>query len=300
MKLVILDLEWNGTYSRRLKGYINEIIEFGAVMVDETLTVVDSFHAFVRPQVGKRISGKIQSLTHLSNKDLEDGVLFMQAVSRFKKWAGDSVILTWGTSDLLALIENCRYFCGNGRIPFLKYYMDLQSYCESRLPGIGGMQMGLATCAQLLGIEADESEHHRALNDSVLSLECFRRLYDHDRFLSMIQDVDDPDFYPRLTFKTAILSDWDNPLVQQADMTICCEQCGKPAEQQGDWVIKNKSFRSDFYCESCDYRFIGRIQFKLKYDGLIIKRKTFPFPAEEPAEEEDLSELVEADEVVAK
>lgn len=293
MKLVILDLEWNGTYSRRLKGYINEIIEFGAVKVDESLTVVDSFHAFVRPQVGKRISGKIQSLTHLSNKDLADGVLFMQAVSRFKKWAADAVILTWGTSDLLALIENCRYFCGNGRIPFLKYYVDLQSYCESRLPGIGGMQMGLSTCAQLLGIEADESEHHRALNDSVLSLECFRRLYDHDRFMSMIQDVDDPDFYPRLTFKTVILSDWENPLVQQADMTIHCDQCGRVAERQGEWLIKNKSFRAEFYCDFCEHRFIGRVQLKLKYDGLLIKRKTFPFQPEQPAEEEALAELAE-------
>ena len=36
MDIVILDLEWNGTYSRRLKGYINEIIEFGAVTVSYT------------------------------------------------------------------------------------------------------------------------------------------------------------------------------------------------------------------------------------------------------------------------
>ena len=26
MNFVILDLEWNGTYSRRLKGFMNEII----------------------------------------------------------------------------------------------------------------------------------------------------------------------------------------------------------------------------------------------------------------------------------
>ena len=37
MNFVILDLEWNGTYSRRLKGFMNEIIEFGAVKVDECL-----------------------------------------------------------------------------------------------------------------------------------------------------------------------------------------------------------------------------------------------------------------------
>ena len=61
MKLVILDLEWNGTYSRRLKGFINEIIEFGAVMTNDRLEVIDTFEVLVRPQVGKKISGKIET-----------------------------------------------------------------------------------------------------------------------------------------------------------------------------------------------------------------------------------------------
>ena len=31
MNFVILDLEWNGSYSKRDKKFYNEIIEFGAV-----------------------------------------------------------------------------------------------------------------------------------------------------------------------------------------------------------------------------------------------------------------------------
>ena len=58
MDFVILDLEWNGTYSRRLKGFMNEIIEFGAVKVDENLNILDTFSALVRPQVGRSCSGK--------------------------------------------------------------------------------------------------------------------------------------------------------------------------------------------------------------------------------------------------
>ena len=53
MNFVILDLEWNGTYSRRIKSFINEIIEFGAVKVDEQLHIIDTFEALVRPQVGQ-------------------------------------------------------------------------------------------------------------------------------------------------------------------------------------------------------------------------------------------------------
>ncbi|MFR8334570.1 MAG: hypothetical protein ACLU9S_21290 [Oscillospiraceae bacterium] len=55
---MILDLEWNGTCSRRIKGFINEIIEFGAVKVDESLNILDTYEALVRPQVGKRSAAK--------------------------------------------------------------------------------------------------------------------------------------------------------------------------------------------------------------------------------------------------
>ena len=63
MNFVILDLEWNGAYSKRLKGYINEIIEFGAVKVDPQLNILDTFEVLIQPQVGKKISGKIKNLT---------------------------------------------------------------------------------------------------------------------------------------------------------------------------------------------------------------------------------------------
>ena len=212
MNFVILDLEWNGTYSRRLRGFINEIIEFGAVMVDEQLEIVDTFEALVRPQVGKKISEKIETLTNISNEDLVDGVLFMQAVSRFRKWAGGSPILTWGTSDILALIENCRYFGGDGKIPFLSEYVDLQKYCESQLGYDPHKQMGLSTAAQLLGINEEDIDHHRALDDSLLSLRCLRKLYEPEKFQGFIQ-VADQKFYQKIQFKTVIVCDLKHPLI---------------------------------------------------------------------------------------
>ena len=62
MDIVILDLEWNGTYSRRLKGYINEIIEFGAVKCGPDLSEKGTFSCFVKPQVAKHISSTIHDL----------------------------------------------------------------------------------------------------------------------------------------------------------------------------------------------------------------------------------------------
>ncbi|MFR1214105.1 MAG: hypothetical protein ACLSCV_04545 [Acutalibacteraceae bacterium] len=67
--------------------------------------------------------------------------------------------MTWGTSDILALIENSRYFCGSERIPFSNN-MSICSYCEQMLHYDATKQMGLSTSAQLLGINEEDIAHH--------------------------------------------------------------------------------------------------------------------------------------------
>ena len=282
MNIVVLDLEWNGAYSRKLHGFINEIIEFGAVKLDKKLNIADRFSCFVRPQVTKKISTVISDLTSITDENLTDAMPFMQVVSRFRKWAGDCVIATWGTSDILALIENCRYFCGNQRIPFLDKYIDLQAYCQQMLGAEPGRQLGLTTAAELLGISGDDFDHHRALGDSLLSLRCLQRVYDPLRLSAMEQTADD-EFYRRMTFKTMILCDLNSPLIRPGDMVFHCADCGRPAQRVGDWQLKNKSYRAIFTCRSCHSSFYGRVQFKLKYEGLMVKKSIIPIRPESAA-----------------
>lgn len=284
MKFAVLDLEWNGAYSKRIKRFINEIIEFGAVLVDENLNVIDTFDVLIHPQVGKKLSGKVSTLTSITDGDLEDGMLFMQAVSRFSKWARDAVVMTWGTSDILTLIENCRYFCGNGRIPFLSRYVDLQAYCEAMLgANKSDQQMGLSTAAELLHINEDEFDHHRALGDSLLTLECLKKLYNPQALKPFLQDACSNEFYNRMEFRTVSICDLHHPLIHPADLAFYCENCGKRARRISEWQLHNKSFRAVFRCRHCGTEFCGRVQFKLKYEGLTVKKKISP--VEEKKEE---------------
>lgn len=282
--IVILDLEWNGTYSKRLKGFINEIIEFGAVKVDDNLQLADTFSLLVRPQVGKKISGKIATLTNITDEELESGRQFMQVVSRFRKWAGDCILMTWGTSDILTLIENCRYFSGSDRIPFLTDYVDLQAYCEKCMVYDKGKQVGLSTAAQLLGIDEESFDHHRALDDSLLSLKCLQKLYSSEELQNFVQDATVQEFYDRMEFRTVILCDLENPLLQDADMSFVCPVCGASAQKTSEWFLHNKSFRAAFHCSACGKKFYGRVQFKLKYEGLSV-RKTAHLAEEKPEAE---------------
>ena len=283
MGFVILDLEWNGTYSRRLKGFMNEIIECGAVKVDEKLRVLDTFEMLVRPQVGKKISGKISSLTSITNEDLADGPQFLQVVSRFRRWAGDCVIMTWGTSDILTLIENYRYFCGSRRIPFLRRYVNLQAYCEQCLSYDCTKQMGLSTAAQLLEIDESEFDHHRALGDSLLSLRCLQKLYDPEKLEPFVQSAENDEFYNRMEFRTVAVCNLNHPQIKPSDLAFCCDLCGRRARRAGKWQLHNKSFRAPFVCRHCGHRFCGRVQFKLKYEGMVVKKSILPF-REEPVE----------------
>lgn len=283
MTFVILDLEWNGAYSRRLKGFMNEIIEYGAVKADEEFRILDTFEALIRPQVGKKISGKISTLTSITNADLAGGPQFLQVSGRFRRWAGDAVVMTWGTSDIHALIENFRYFCGSRRIPFLKRYVDLQAYCERRLGCDGKQQIGLSTAAQLLGIDEDGFDHHRALDDSLLSLRCLQRLYSRKELLPFLQDAVCEEFYNRMEFRTVPICDLNHPLIRPGDLAFRCDLCGRRARRTGAWQLRNKSFRAPFFCRRCGHRFYGRVQFKLKYEGMTVKKKILPF--EEPPEQ---------------
>ena len=49
MEYIILDLEWNAAYSRRRGGFINEIIEFGAVKVDDEFNITKLIISYGKP-----------------------------------------------------------------------------------------------------------------------------------------------------------------------------------------------------------------------------------------------------------
>ena len=126
MKIVILDLEWNTAYSRKEQRFVNEIIEFGAVKLNERLKVVSDFQMFVKSRLSKRLRGAVKQLTHISNEQLQqNGKDFETVIERFTKWAGkNTLILTWSNTDLYTLMDNCRLFLGNRKIPFLHQYAD--------------------------------------------------------------------------------------------------------------------------------------------------------------------------------
>lgn len=273
MVLIIVDLEWNGAFSKKAHGYFNEIIEIGAVKLNERMEQLDTFHSVIRPVVSRKLSSIVTDLTSITDDELEVGVTFPGAVSSLRKWVGkeEAVLLTWSTTDLSVLLENCRYFLGSDRIPFMSSYVDAQAYCQKQLGVENGQQLGLERAGELLQLEENALDHHRALDDSLLTAAVLRRLYDPAAFLPLIREADDS-FYDRLNFKNTYIRDINSPLISRNDLRFQCEHCGHGMRRKGEWRFRNRSFFAEFFCRGCGKSYMARVQCKLKYEGLEVKR----------------------------
>ena len=114
MKYIVFDLEWN--QSPNGKRFSNqrlpfEIIEIGAVCLDEQLHIESTFHRLIRPSVYHWIHNSIHDVTHMTLEDLADGVPFPKAVREFLRWCGtDYIFCTWGDQDVMELQRNMRFY----------------------------------------------------------------------------------------------------------------------------------------------------------------------------------------------
>ena len=275
MHYVIMDLEWNSTYCKRLGGFINEIIEIGAVKLDENLNTVSTFSQLVHPQIGRKLQRRVTLLTNLTNEQINTGDYFQEVVEQFGDWIGEepTVVLTWADGDIRTLISNFRYYFGTSVLPFAGCYADLQKYCQSFIDVPSSQQIGLSAAAKELGIDPDLYPHHRALDDSILSADCFRKVYSKDKLASYIRKCDSA-FYHRLEFKPYAISNINHPLVDKSLLKCKCIKCSGEATQISDWKYSNQYFRADFKCENCGTELSYAIRFKKFYDHLDIRHTT--------------------------
>ncbi len=282
-EVIILDLEWNTAYSTRRGRFVNEIIEYGAVKLDENLEIVDSFQMFVKSKLSKKLRGKVKELTHITNEDIrENGQDFSKVIAAFKRWAGkESIIMTWSNSDLYVLLDNCRCFTRFETIPFLYKYMDLQKYVQDIVEFEESKQIGLLTASELFNIDSSEINLHRAVGDSELCAEILKKCYDKELIEGYVQKADIPEFYDRLCFKPYVITDINSPYIKTVNMRLNCEKCGNPLRRKNQWKYKNKHFTAVLNCKTCNEDFEGRVQVKKLYDGVSIKKSVHPVKKDE-------------------
>ncbi len=274
MQYIVLDLEWNNTYSKKLKHPINEIIEIGAVRLNERLEQTDCFHVVLCAQLSKKLRSSVVELTNITPEELAQGMEFSKAASAFRKWVGSEphVLLSWGDGDIRVLLDNYRYFNRLDTLPFIQRYADLQLAVQSRLHLENNNQISLLGAAERLGIAPEQYAAHRALDDSRLSAECLRRVFD-ETLLAPYIHVCNASFYARLRFKVHVLSDINNPKVDKREFHYECIFCGAAdTVQRSNWKYSNQYFRAEYDCPRCGKTARAGVRFKVFYDRIDVRR----------------------------
>jgi len=114
MQYVVLDLEWNQAMSSQASVFLKlpfrlrgEIIQIGAVRLDENMFPADEFMADVKPKFFKRMHYKVKMLTGIDKARLKDGSTFPDAIEALREWCGqDTAFLTWGYDDKGIMEQN--------------------------------------------------------------------------------------------------------------------------------------------------------------------------------------------------
>ena len=180
MDYVVFDMEWNQAGFGRpmvreplpLEG---EIIQIGAIRLNERLETVGEFTVNVKPRVYRKMNRRVQQITHISNADLAAGEDFLAAAEKFRAFCGDDFhLVSWGSDDMRVLRQNLAFkHCDAQWIPEKNY--DLQLVYDKALSNRNESSLGAAL--EKFGIAVEEERpQHNALNDSYYTVQVFRRI----------------------------------------------------------------------------------------------------------------------------
>ena len=290
MNYIILDLEWDSTYFPKQKRFINQILQIGAVKLNQSFDVIDSFELTIKSGISKKVTGRFAKLTGITTEIMLSGVSFEDAVTAYNNWVGeDTVTMTWSNSDLYTILENEDNILKDKHFKIEKY-LDLQKFVQGEMKLLGyedKNQVSLEAAAEFLKIETDDIDFHTAKDDSLVSAYLLKKCYNKQRFEALIRDTSNPEFFKRLRFKAYSISNLNDKNIDKSQLEFVCEKCNRKAKRVSKWKYSNRWFWANFECE-CKNKFSGRISFKKTYDDLIVRKKVCEFKEKkQPTKTED-------------
>ncbi|WP_210365734.1 3'-5' exonuclease KapD [Bacillus sp. REN3] len=178
-RILFIDFEFTmpGPGSRR-RGFYQEIIEAGAVLV-ESSRVIEQFSSYVRPLRFPILTERCRSFLNITQEQVNSGIPFQALVNKLESMGdGSCQIVTWGNMDMKVLQQNCK--AANVPFPFPCRQIDL-SMEYKRFFGDQN-QTGLWKAVQEYGRDGT-GKHHRALDDAMTTYHIFRLVEKDKQYL---------------------------------------------------------------------------------------------------------------------
>lgn len=162
---VIIDLE--ATCWRDGSKSDNEIIELGAILVDDVCNKIGEFQSFVKPSRNPILSEFCKELTSISQQDIDGASDFPTVLGNFISWiertarcrVEDVIFCSWGYYDKKQLLKDCKQHAI--RFPFSVHRSLKHEFARRRNIKPPGLKRALKLC----GLEY-EGIQHRALDDA--------------------------------------------------------------------------------------------------------------------------------------
>lgn len=166
MNYVVLDFEAND-------GDYKEIIEIGAVKLNENLEQIGIYQSLVKPLKNRKLGSYIKTLTGITQENVDNARSFVEVHEEFANWVGeDSKIIVWGSSDKKFLIHDV--LLNNIESPLLNKFKNIQKKVSRLL--LSDQEIGLKKIVSELKVEND-GIYHRALIDAVNTAKIFVLLF---------------------------------------------------------------------------------------------------------------------------
>jgi len=174
MNFIIYDVEatcWPNDSERR--GKMQEVIEIGAVKINEYGETLSHFESFIRPVAHPNLSSFCQNLTTISQVDVNQADDFPIVVEDFQDWIGltdgeDYLLCSWGFFDKKIMAKNSIYH--NMDDSWTQPHISLK-HQYPRIKGIG-RAIGLKKALDREGFEF-EGSHHRGIDDAINTAKIF-------------------------------------------------------------------------------------------------------------------------------
>ncbi|MBP3274312.1 MAG: exonuclease domain-containing protein [Butyrivibrio sp.] len=294
---VVFDLEWNqgdAPFVREDgKTLTFEIVEIGAVKLNENREKIGEFSRLIKPQVHThmhRITGK---LIHLSMEDLAKGDMFQDVARDFLEFCGEDVkFCTWGPLDLTELQRNLDFY----GMPLLSdrpiAFYDVQKLYSLAYDD-GKSRKALEAAVDEIRIPKD-IPFHRALADAEYTAKIFRTFGEKTLTKISFDTYVTPKTKKqeiRIVFDTYakyISREFLNKegILKNVDiMSTKCYICKKNIRRKVKWFTPNgKHYYSAAFCDKHGFM-KAKVRIKKAENGNLFVVKTCRFISNEDVEE---------------
>lgn len=289
MNYIVMDLEWNQSNTgleEAVEKLPFEIIEIGAIKLNEIGDMVSEFSELIKPAVYHEMHQITSRLIHLQMQELERGKPFEEVAGRFFKWCGGESyrICTWGGTDLTELQRNIRYYnmepLSNGPIAFC----DVQKMFSLAFED-GKSRKALEYAVDFLKIEKD-IPFHRAFSDAYYTAEIMKRIVAERP--QVLKNVSYDVFHPPVDRKSEIKVQFDTytkyisrefadkaeAFADKEVISSKCYLCHRNLKKKVRWFTSNgRHYYCLAYCEKHGH-LKGKIRIRHSEGGMIYIVKT--------------------------